>query len=151
MDLTLYNIKNTAKKVRSACEVFAWSDEGALFDFGYDVSLTGMCAIASFALRWKLQDEYDINVDITHGFFNHNYGHVWVEYNNKLLIDVTATQFNYKEDKAWRNLPKVYIAPVDNDLYHPEFGVRNDVDDFYLWPDTQRPHEGVIERVLELA
>lgn len=148
----LYGIKSVAESVREACETFAWSDEGGLFDFSFDLGLTGMCAIASFALKYKLKSDHDIDVDVVHGFFNGDYGHVWTQLEDELLIDVTATQFNYKEDKYWKNFPKVYITrPEKAELFYPEFGIRNDIDDFYLWPSTQRPYEAIIERILELT
>jgi hypothetical protein len=146
----LLTIRRSANLVRKACERFSVSDEAGLFDFYSRHDLAGMCAIASFALKQYLKDKHEIETDLVHGHYVDFSGHCWLTWRDNYLIDITATQFNYIP--TLHSYPRVYIDNIDKNInYMPNHGIKNNYNDFFLWPTGQRPNAGVVERVLEIA
>lgn len=95
--------------------------------------LTGACALASYTLLHKLRAE-NINSKLTIGRWKGARGeHVWVNYlneNKPLIIDITATQFNLKNEvHITHNTNKKYL------YYTPQPKLKQH---FALW-DLQNP------------
>ena len=146
-------IRKLSGKVREACEKFAISNDALFYDFYNDTSLNGMCAIASVALHTKLQ-EVGIKTELINGIFDTCGEHCWIVWDDKWIVDITATQFNNWNNpeflERWDWAMPVHIVGVESRHYHPKYIGDEAVEELKDWDFRQRPDDAVVERVLEL-
>lgn len=94
-------IKTLAKHTRNLCERYL---------IAYPLNLEGACAIASFHL-YKSALKNNIKLKLCYGECKDKRGlyhhHYWVEFKDK-IIDITSTQFGYRNKVRIKNKSKDY-------------------------------------------
>ena len=143
-------IFHVAKAVRKNCEKI----QKELKNY-FTSDLCGMCAIASFALKYALRMN-GIKGQVVAGSFDSYSNHDWVTVNdivtinhcwtiaNGKIIDITATQFGDEDE-----YDPVYITDVNNPNYFKvKFCNRFDILRKDKWPVHQIPTSKIVGKIL---
>ena len=149
-------LRESAEKIRLACEQFAQSEHAKSFDFYQDKALPCMCAIASFALQKYLTSKGFTSMVYVGDYYQGKHGksknglpfgywsgeeiHCWVEC-GQFIVDITATQFGVKN--------KVVIIK-DRSRYYTLRKLKT-IHGLRGWVDNQKPYVKIIRTILNLA
>ena len=151
-------LRESAEKIRSACEKFARSEQASGLEFYQDETLPCMCAIASFALQKYLTGKGFTSTTYVGDYFQYNkqgksnmhglplgywYGgeiHCWVEC-GQLIVDITATQFDV-EDKI--------VITEDRSRYYSLRKLKT-IHGLKSWTCDQKPYAKIVRAILKLA
>ena len=134
-------VRKIANQIRKKCERFAFSYQASDRDFYKAKDLACMCAVASFTLSTALKKE-GIKNKVMKGLYESCRSHCWVELENGIIVDITATQFR---------IPKKVLIISNESIYFEKYNKGRQV--FYRdlkgW-DTQKPESTLTKIILDI-
>lgn len=95
---------------------------------GFNSNLTGLCAIASHWIARRYKGKLQLG-------FVFGRLHSWVKLQDGTLIDITASQFGYRNG----------VVPVYRTKYYK--GQDAKLNDYYVWHDNQIPCDKTAKRL----